>query len=101
VSDEPIARTTDPDGREVVFDEDPRAHLSLRRPALLQYVDVILATIALPDHRALDPDAGRERFYRQSILDRRRWLRVVVDFNEVPGRIVTVLVQTSDPRRAT
>jgi hypothetical protein len=100
VSDEAIARTTDPDGREVVFDENSRSHLSVRRPNLLQYVDLILAVVSLPDHRTLDPEAGRERFYRQSILDRERWLRVVVDFNEIPGRVVTVLVQTSDPRRA-
>jgi hypothetical protein len=100
VNDDPIARTIDPDGREVVFDNNARSHVSVRRPDFLQYVDVILTTVSLPDHRTLDPERGRERFYRQSILDRRRWLRVVVDFNAVPGRIVTVLVQTSDPRQA-
>jgi hypothetical protein len=100
VNDEAIARTTDPDGREVVFDENARSHLSARRSDLLQHVDVILAAISLPDHRTLDPEAGRERFYRQSVLDRRRWLRVVVDFDQIPGRVVTALVQTSDPRRA-
>jgi len=100
VNDEPIVRTRDPDGREVLFDTSARSHLRVRRPDLLQYVDVILATVSLPDHRTLDPERGRERFYRQSILDRRRWLRVVLDFNAVPGRIVTVLVQTSDPREA-
>lgn len=98
MNDEPVGRTTDPDGREVVFDQASHRHLQQRRWELLDYVDVILAAVALPDHRTLDPEAGRERFYRQSILDRRRWLRVVVDFNEVPGRVVTVLVQTSDPR---
>jgi hypothetical protein len=100
VNDGVIARTSDPDGRGVVFDGSSRSHLSARRPDLLQYVDVILTAVSLPDHRTLDPEAGRERFYRQSILDRRRWLRVVVDFTEIPGRIVTVLVQTSDPRKA-
>ena len=98
MNDERLARTTDPDGREVVFDFGSLRHLQQRRWQLLEHIDVILAAVTLPDHRARDPVAGRERFYRQSILDRRRWLRVVVDFNEDPGRVVTVLVQTSDPR---
>ena len=51
------------------------------------------------DHdRALDPIPGRERYYRQHI-DSRRWLRVVVDFDDDPGWIVTVAVQTNDPRK--
>jgi hypothetical protein len=98
VNDEPIARTTDPDGREVVFDEGSYRHLEERRPVFLGYIDVILETVARPDHRNPDPEPGRERFYRQHILDPGRWLRVVVDFNEKPGRIVTALVQISDPR---
>jgi hypothetical protein len=99
VTDEPVERTTDPDGREVVFDEGSYEHLAERRPLLLNYIDVILETVARPDRRSADPVSGRERFYREHILDRRRWLRVVVDFNERPGRIVTVLVQSTDPRR--
>jgi hypothetical protein len=37
-------------------------------------------------------------FYRQNALDPGRWLRVVVDFNDEPGWVVTVLVQDDDPR---
>ena len=93
------ARTTDPDGREVVLDANTRLHLlEGRRGWLLEHVDVILGTVSLPDHREDDPRPGRERFYRQNPLDPRRWLRVVVDFNDVPGWIVTVLVQDNDPR---
>jgi hypothetical protein len=98
VTDRPIARTTDPDGRPVVFDEDSYGHLLERRPVFLSYIDVILETVARPDHRALDPAPGRERFYRQNVLEPRRWLRVVVDFSVEPARIVTVLVQFTDPR---
>jgi hypothetical protein len=65
VTDESVARTTDPDGQEVVFDDNSRAHLSARRPDLLQYVDVILTAVSLPDYPRLDPEAGGERFYRQ------------------------------------
>lgn len=92
-------RTTDPDGREVVFDAGTELHLAEgRRGWLLEHVDLILATVSLPDHREEDPRAGRERFYRQNLLDRGRWLRVVIDFNDVPAWIVTVLVQDNDPR---
>ncbi len=45
-----------------------------------------------------DPRPGRERFYRQNALNPGRWLRVVVDFNDEPGWVVTVLIQDDDPR---
>lgn len=92
------ARTTDPDGREVVFDDASYRHLEERRAALLEHVDLILATVALPDYRAPDREPGRERFFRRNIVDPGRWLRVVVDFSDVPARIVTALVQYNDPR---
>ncbi|MEX1143009.1 MAG: hypothetical protein WD993_09650 [Thermoleophilaceae bacterium] len=60
-------------------------------------VDLVLGVVANPDHRAPDPLPGRERFYRRD-LDGRRWLRVVVDFNETPGWVVTALVQSNPPR---
>ncbi len=88
---------TDPDGRLVVFDAGSRLHLAYRRPWLLDHIDVIMGTIARPDHRVLDPVPGRERFYRQHI-EPNRWLRVVVDFSEDPARVVTVVVQDNDPR---
>jgi hypothetical protein len=52
----------------------------------------------VPDHRENDPRPGRERFYRQNVLQPGRWLRVVVDFSDDPGWIVTALVQDNDPR---
>ena len=65
---------------------------------LLDHVDAILATVELPDHREDDARPGRERFYRQHVLQPSRWLRVVVDFNVDPAWIATVLVQDQDPR---
>lgn len=88
---------TDPDGRLVVFDAGSRLHLAYRRPWLLDHIDVIMGTIARPDHRVLDPVPGRERFYRQHI-EPNRWLRVVVDFSGEPAWVVTVVVQDNDPR---
>lgn len=75
--------TVDPDGRVVVFDTGSHQHLARRRPWLLDHIDAIFAAVARPDVRREDPRPGRERFYREG-LDARRWLRVVVDFNDTP-----------------
>ena len=91
------AQAVDPDGRIVVFDAGSRLHLALGRPWLLDHVETIMATIVLPDFRAEDPIPGRERFYRQHI-DPKRWLRIVVDFNDSPAWVVTATVQNNDPR---
>jgi hypothetical protein len=89
-------RTTDP-GRVVVFDSGTRLHLALGRPDLAEEVDLILGTVAHPDHRTPNARPGREHFYRRH-LDARRWLRVVVDFNDEPAWVVTALVQQNPPR---
>lgn len=89
----------DPNGRHVVFDAGSYLHLTHGgRAWLLDHMQAILGTIERPDHREDDPRPGRERFYRQNALDPKRWLRVVVDFNDEPGWVVTVLVQDDDPR---
>jgi hypothetical protein len=89
--------TAESNGRPVVFDAGSRQHLARRRPWLLDHVDVILGAVARPDHHAMDPIPGRERFYRQHI-EPNRWLRVVVDFNQDPAWIVTAVIQDNDPR---
>jgi hypothetical protein len=90
--------TTDPDGRLVVFDAGTRLHLALGRPDLLDEVELILGTVAHPDHRVPNALPGREHFYRRHHLDPRRWLRVVVDFNDEPAWVVTALAQNNPPR---
>lgn len=95
-----VRRVVDPDGREVVFDHGSWLHLALgERSELLDHVDAVLAAVALPHHREHDPIAGRERFYTRHPLLPTRWMRVIVDFSEVPAPVVTVLVQERDPRR--
>lgn len=94
----PTPATLDPDGREVVFDAGTRLHLALGRPKLMNEVALVLGVVENPDHREDDPLSGRERFYRRD-LDSRRWLRVVVDFNDVPGWVVTAMVQRNPPAR--
>jgi hypothetical protein len=74
---------SDPDGRLVILDERTIEHLRSRRPQTLRHPLAILDAVSRPDLREDDPAPGRERFYRRD-LDDRRWLRVVVDFNESP-----------------
>jgi hypothetical protein len=88
--------TTDPDGRPVVLDRLTERHLARRRPQMLRHVEAILDAVSRPDVREDDPAPGRERFYRRD-LDPRRWLRVVVDFNEAPAFVVTAFVQDYKP----
>ena len=66
---------------------------------MLDRVELVLATVEWPDFREADPRPGRERFYRRHVLDPMRWLRVVVDFRDVPGWVVTAFAQDVDPRR--
>ena len=93
----PHPTTLDPDGRVVAFDAGTVLHLALGRPDFVDEVELILGIVAHPDHHEDDPLAGRERYYRRH-LDRRRWLRVVVDFNVEPAWIVTAFVQTYSPQ---
>lgn len=90
---------TDPDGRWVILDERTMGHLERRRPQMLRHAQAILDAVRRPDAREDDPTPGRERFYRRD-LHRRRWLRVVVDFNERPGFVVTAFVQDNNPECA-
>jgi hypothetical protein len=88
--------TTDPDGRLVVLDERTLGHLARRRRQMLAHIPAILDAVNRPDVREDDPDPGRERFYRRD-LDPKRWLRVVVDFNQSPAFVVTAFVQDTEP----
>jgi hypothetical protein len=66
---------------------------------MLDHAPAILAAIKQPDIREDDPVPGRERFFRRD-LDSSRWLRVIVDFNESPGFVVTAFVQDQKPEDA-
>ena len=89
----------DPDGRNVEFTERSWHHIMVERPELLDDVDAILLVIASPEHREVDPRSARERFYRRRVMDKVRWLRVVVDFSEAPAFVVTAFIQRKDPTR--
>jgi hypothetical protein len=99
VSDDWPPTVRDPDGRTVVFDAGSHLHLVRRlRGALLDHIDDILGAVRSPDFRENDPVFGRERFYRMDFMITGRWLRVVVDFSEDPGWVVTAFVEDRDPR---
>ena len=66
---------------------------------MLRHTDAIANAVRRPDLRLEDPRPSREQFYRRD-LDPERWLRVVVDFSEVPGFVVTAFVQNNDPQGA-
>jgi hypothetical protein len=85
-----------PDGRRVVLDERTKGHLARRRPQMLAHAQAILDAVSRPDVHEDDPAPDRERFYRRD-LDARRWLRVVVDFSQSPGFVVTAFVQDHEP----
>jgi hypothetical protein len=92
--------TLDPDGRLVVLDARTTSHFVRRRPQMLRHIQAILDAVSRPDLREDDPAPGRERYFRHD-LDPHRWLRVVVDFNESPGFVVTAFVQDHKPEEAT
>jgi hypothetical protein len=66
---------------------------------MLGHLQAILDAVSRPDLREEGPAPSRERFFRRD-LDSRRWLRVVVDFDEYPGLVVTAFVQDHDPESA-
>jgi hypothetical protein len=87
---------TDPDGRTVILDQRTIRHLQSRRPQMVAHTAAILDAVSRMDLREDDPVPGRERFYRRD-LDPRRWLRVIVDFNESPAFVVTAFVHDNAP----
>jgi hypothetical protein len=63
---------------------------------MLGHIQAILGAVERPDIHEEDPVPGRERYFRRD-LDPRRWLRVVVDYGESPGFVVTAFVQDQKP----
>ena len=86
----------DPDGRRVVLDDVGWSHITNGHPELAAHQAAILKAVVDPDHREDDLRPGRERFWRARIGPS-RWLFVVVDFNEIPARVVTAFGRRDDP----
>jgi hypothetical protein len=95
-----LAETTDPDGRTVVLDDEGWEHILHEHPELAPYRHEIMAAVNSPDRRRPDPRPGRERYYSRDVGPS-RWLFVVVQFNEMPARIVTAYANRKDPQGPT
>lgn len=91
-----LATAIDPEGRIVVLDAEGWAHILAEHLEMSAHQMAIMATIAHPDHSRPDRLSGRIRHYRRGIGPS-RWLLVVIDFGEVPGRVVTAFGNRRDP----
>jgi hypothetical protein len=63
---------------------------------MARFERAIMETITHPDDRRPDPRPGRER-YSATEGDQSGWLRVIVDFGDEPGWIVTPFGHSEDP----
>jgi hypothetical protein len=88
--------TTDPERRLVVLDDLAWAHIVRFHPMMAPHLEAVMAVVRSPDHRERDPRPGRERYFGRG-LGPRAWLRVVVDFVEEPGYVVTAFPQDRAP----
>lgn len=86
----------DPDGRRVVLTPDRWLHIRLRHDELNVHLDVILEAVARPDRRARGPRPGEEWFYLEGVGPS-RWIRVVVQYEEGRGLIITAFPRRSFP----
>jgi hypothetical protein len=91
-----LATTVDPAGRRVVLDETEWEHIVEAHGEMVRFFDEIIGTVARPDFVTPDPILPRMRYWRHSIGPS-RWLRVVVDFETEPLRIVTAFPNRRDP----
>jgi hypothetical protein len=85
------AETATPEGvRVVLFADTWEEHIldAAGHDELAAHLDVVLAAVVTPDHRAPDPLPHREQFHKQD-AGPSKWLMVVVDFADKPARIVT------------
>jgi uncharacterized protein YuzE len=79
------ARATDPDGQEVVLDDEAWQHVRAEHPEMKAYQSEVMQAVTSPTHRRPDPRPGRIRYFRQG-LGPSQWMFVVVDFNVDPTR---------------
>ena len=77
-----------PDGDTVVLTVAVWDHILARHPEMDMHRGEIFETISSPHLVTEDPEAGRKRFYRSGVGPS-RWLRVIVDFNQRPARIIS------------
>lgn len=72
----------------VVLNAATWAHIVAEHPDMGRFLTEIMITAATPEVVIDDPRPGRRRHFRKSVGPS-RWLRVIVDFDGQPPRIVT------------
>lgn len=86
-----VARTTTPEGHEIVLTAIRWAKIIEGHPETVDYLETILQTVSEPEYREPDFAVGRERMFCRGGPE--RWMRVVIDIEQ----IITAFPQTNDP----
>ncbi len=82
----------------MVLDEAQWGYILFGHDEMIDHLEAIQATIAIPDYREPDPNnVGRERLFRRGVGPD-RWMRVVVEFRGDHDWVLTAFPQRNDPR---
>ena len=94
-----VAETRDPDGNRVVIPAALWHEKVLRdHPELGRHFTDVLRAIGEPDHVARDPIFdGRRRHYLRN-AGPKRWLLVVLSYEQEPARLITAFANRKDLR---
>jgi hypothetical protein len=91
-----LAAATDPEGRTVILDADGWTHIPAEHLEMSVHQAAVMATVAEPDYRRPDERPGGLQYFRRGVGPS-RWLLVVIDFGQVPARVVTAFGNRRDP----
>ena len=99
MSRRPIVEVVDPNGRRVRLDREAVAHIIGSHPEMEPHIEEIIEAISSPDAIERDPWPGRQRYFRRG-AGPSTWLRVVVDLDHKPARVVTAFGLRKGPAGA-
>jgi hypothetical protein len=86
----------DPDGRPVALTDERWAHIVGGHPELAPHRDDVIHAVQAPDHRRAGRRASEEWFYSEDVGPS-RFLKVVVAYDDLQGRIITAFARRSMP----
>lgn len=89
----------DPTGVRVSLDEEVWVQKIVRdHPEVATHRKDALRAVSSPDHVAPDPGFERRKRYYARGVGPSRWLLVVVSYEQLPARIISVFATRKDPR---
>src|SRR5215218_956 len=91
-----LVSTLDPDGRVVELSAESWSHILEGHPELAPHLDSVAQAVREPDRRRSGRHEHEEWFYLAG-AGPTRWLKVVVHYEGVRGRIVTAFGRRSMP----